>query len=73
MKNLQNVGRLDRIIRVIVSVVLVLVGLFVEMSVVASTIILVIAAMILLTAIFGICLTYLTFRIDTLPKTRRAS
>lgn len=73
MNKRQNVGGLDRIIRVIVSVVLVLVGLFVEMSVVASIIILVIAAMILFTAISGICLTYLTLGINTLPKTRRAS
>jgi hypothetical protein len=70
MKKWQNMGGLDRVIRVIVSVVLVLLGFYVEMSVVVSTIIFVIAAVLLLTAIFGICLTYIPFRINTQPKTR---
>ena len=69
MKKLHNVGGLDRMIRVIVSVVLVLLGLFTEMSVVASTILFVIAAVLSLTAISGICLSYFPFRIDTRPKT----
>jgi hypothetical protein len=60
----QNMGRTDRIIRVLVGIVALLVAIFVTSGVV-DIILYVIAAIMIITSLVGICPLYIPFGIST--------
>lgn len=64
-----NIGQTDRIIRFVVGIVLLLVGLLAPMSSVALQVILVLlGAVLLVTAALRFCPAYLPFKFNTLKK-----
>ncbi len=64
-----NVGQLDRIVRFVVGIVLVLIGLLVPMSSVALQVILVLlGAILIVTAAIRFCPLYLVLKFNTLQK-----
>ncbi len=64
-----NVGQTDRIIRFVVGIVLVLIGLLVPMNSVALQVILVLlGAILIVTAAIRFCPLYLVLKLNTLKK-----
>jgi hypothetical protein len=60
----RNVGTVDRIVRVIAGIAMLLVG-FLVIEGVAGVVVGAIGAVVLLTGVIGSCLLYVPFKIDT--------
>jgi len=63
-----NLGKTDRIIRILLAVVLAFLYFSGTVSGVLGVILLVLGAVLALTSIFAICPLYLPFKFSTLPK-----
>ena len=68
MKIGKNMGGMDRVIRAVIGVVLVLLAIFADMSMVAVVVLVIIAAVLLVTATAGICPAYLPLKFSTRGK-----
>jgi len=63
-----NVGTADKIFRVIIGIVLIVLSFVVAMSTALKIILLVLGIIMLLTALFGFCCLYVPFGISTCKK-----
>jgi hypothetical protein len=64
----KNMGNTDIIIRIVISLLLVILFFTKVITGTVGIILLVVAAIFLLTAIFGVCPAYLPFRLNTRKK-----
>ncbi len=63
-----NMGTADKIIRIILGIVLIIIALAVAMSTVLEIILLVVGIILLITSITGFCALYVPFHINTGKK-----
>lgn len=63
-----NIGQTDRIIRFVVGIVLLLVGLFAGVAGALQVILVLLGAILLVTAAIRVCPLYMPFKINTLKK-----
>lgn len=61
----KNVGNIDRIIRIVVGIVLILVGVFAEIGTTIAVIIFILGAISIITALLRTCPLYMLFKINT--------
>ncbi|MCX6335100.1 MAG: DUF2892 domain-containing protein [Bacteroidia bacterium] len=67
----KNMGNLDRIIRLLVAAVIVVLYFLNVISGTLAVVLLVVAAIFLVTSIFSFCPLYLPFKISTRPKEQK--
>lgn len=67
-----NVGRADRLVRVVAAVVLLVVALVIEMPTPLRVVLLVVAGVLGVTALAGRCPAYSIFGVSTCPLEQRA-
>jgi len=60
-----NIGKTDKLIRLIVGLILIILALLISMSAVLKILLIIVGAVSLLTALFGYCLAYQLFGINT--------
>jgi cytochrome b subunit of formate dehydrogenase len=61
----KNVGKIDRIIRIVAGAILVLIGIFAEISVPVMWIALILGALLIVTGILAFCPLYKLFKFST--------
>ncbi len=66
----KNMGNADRILRVLIAIVLIILSFTWFQSGVLSTILLVIAAVFIVTSIFGVCPLYSLFHLNSFRRSR---